>query len=271
MAHEHPSYLTPKLPKVPKPAKVKDPNERRGRKKKSGPALVVMEQNSTYADRPTIEDGKDTGFTYPVLRDYPRAAYERDMKTQHLGFKHFAKSHSLDALKLALSRDGSMKAQRFLAALIHPDNVDKDIADLAEQYKIGFGDLMALWRNDKLNEAIGNLFDAAPTVAAHTAIDAESTQTCCSRCDGAGVMKVNIREEFSWIQCVSCNGTGAVRKIGDAKSREYVFNATGITKMAAGMSVIVNTGAASSVESVIDEMEQAPAIPVTYQMEGNPD
>jgi len=203
---------------------------------------------------------KPTEYTYPV-QAMTQESYELEMRrpsaSAHLGFRHFLKTRKFDTLTLALSRSGSVKASQFLSKLINPKYKDVDIAVLAQKCGIGFGELMQIWRNDRLTEAMANMFEAAPTVAEHTAIDAQSTKVCCSRCDGAGVIKINKRDKHSWVQCINCSGSGSVRKAGDAKSRQYVFESTGIVKPSAGMSITVNTGTASSVDSVLDEMERA--------------
>jgi hypothetical protein len=215
-------------------------------------------------------NGKPTNYTYPV-EAMTRASYDNELlveqKSRHLGYAEFLKNRKLDALKLALARNASPKAEKFLKLLVNPKYRDADIADLAEKCGIGFGELMAVWRSDRLTEAMANLVDAAPVVAEHTALDAQSTQVCCSRCDGAGVMQINNRGEKEWVQCTTCVGTGYVRKIGDRASRQFMFEATGIVKASAGLNVTVNTGAASSVESVLDEMERAtnPYIDVTAE------
>ena len=219
---------------------------------------------SRFAERKCLNEksGEPTGIALPFVEP-TREQYQRDIKSNHIGIRAFVKQRGFETLKVALCNNGSRRALNFLAALMNPKYKESDIPRLAEKYGIGYGELMAIWRNDRLAEAVANLFDAAPTIAAHTARDAESTRTCCPRCDGSGRMKITRDDETSWVDCVSCDGTGAIRKIGDKDSRRFVFEGTGIVKTGGGVNVNINASAVTSVDSILDEMEQA--IPATFE------
>ena len=209
------------------------------------------------------ENGKSTGRTAYIQEMSPET-YKRESRS--ISYSNFLKSRSLDDVKLALARDEGPKATRFLQSLIDPKNKDVDIAVLAQIHGISFNDLLTIWRSDKLNEAFCHMFDGVPVVAQHTVKDAESVQVCCPRCDGGGTMKVQIDERTSkWISCVNCQGTGIIRKIGDAKARQQVLEATGILKSSSsGVTILNMNGAASAVESVLDDLERI-TIPVTVE------
>jgi hypothetical protein len=247
-----------KVPRAPKPPPVPKPEPDPLDPPKPDPLPKPSDYTGVpYKDKQLLnDDGTLSALTLPI-QPMTKNSYEREMmQTKHLGYKNFLANRSVDDLKLALSRSGAPKATQFLEALCHPKNIDVDIAVLAERYHIGFGELMAVWRNDKLVDAMDNILSTVPQVARDTALDAESSQTCCSRCDGAGVMRVQKGDDiFEWVKCISCKGIGAVRKAGDSRSRQYVFEATGMIKSAAGINVNITTGAASTVASVLEELD----------------
>ncbi len=179
----------------------------------------------------------------------------------------YLKSLDLDGLKTALAQDDSPRAVSFLAALADPTNEETDITILALENRISLQELMQIWRSAKHSEALGALFNGAPTIAAHAVEDAKSTKVCCPRCDGAGIMQVpaldakTLLPVQTWVRCTNCEGAGSIRKAGDTKSREYVLRATGLIKQDSGTSVtIVNQP--SAVESVIDELDRADVVDV---------
>ena len=107
--------------------------------------------------------------------------------------------------------------------------------------------------------ALGIAIDATVPITGDVVEDAKSTQVCCGRCDGAGSIRVALEAGYQWIECINCEGTGAVRKAGDQKAREYIYKATGFIKSES--SLTVNTHVTThSVESVIDELDRLPAV-----------
>lgn len=208
-----------------------------------------------YRDQPLIESREDPSFTLPIQEMTPEQYEQEKVYPGSAAYRRYIKSLDLDELKFALAHYDTPKAVAFLAALADPRNREVDIVAVAQKFKIGFNELMAVWRNSRLTRAMSELFDGAPAVARDTVEDARSTVACCPRCDGAGVIKVNRNEVQEWIECMNCEGTGTVRKTGDAKSRAYVFKATGLVKDAPNM-VINNNVGRSGVDSVLDDLER---------------
>jgi hypothetical protein len=216
------------------------------------------------------EEGTPTTLSLPV-RDMSRVSYSREMAAAscRVIFRKYIKTLPLEELKFALARNDSTKAVSFLASLTDPDNAGLDIADIAVYHGINLGDLMQIWRNDRLALAMSNLFDSLPPLTADAAEDARSVQVCCPRCDGAESVQVETPKGSKWIECPNCRGKGTVRKVGDQKARDHILRATGVIKPDTGMTV--NIGSTShNVESVLDELErlgEAPSIPVAFEKE----
>lgn len=223
-----------------------------------------------FVNQPMIDDdGRVSTITMPVKgANWQTIDRRASFSPQSCpALSDYLSSRDIRQLKIALSLSPSARGLRFLRAISDPTKADIDIVTLAEENDIGPIELMQIWRNYKLTTAFGNLIERTPEVAADTVEDAMSIKVCCGRCDGAGSIRVTRESGQEWITCVNCDGSGTVRKIGDAKSREYVFEATGIIKPTPTTNNFINGGITTNnitVESVIDELDRlSPVIPVT--------
>lgn len=188
---------------------------------------------------PVAED-RSTGFSMPVM------------------YLPWADTLPRTDLQEALIREDSTRALLFYEALSDPKRGDVPISVLAQQCGIRTRELIEIWRHHKQVEAIGIAITGSPEVARHTVEDAKSITICCTRCDGAGVVRVLRELGPEWIQCITCKGTGAVRRAGDAKSREWVLRAAGVIK-ADGSGVVINQNF-SRADSVLDELDRCAAV-----------
>ncbi len=212
------------------------------------------------------ENGKRTTLTIPVapitrLAPDPGRGMMPPTGHQDPVYAKFLESRDLDELKFALATSTAPKALAFLGDLIDPTKAATDITTLAKRRAIGLVEMMQIWRSHKLTSAMGVHIDGAPSVAADVVLDALSTIICCTRCDGAGVIRVTRHDVQEWIDCPHCQATGATRKPGDPKARDLVYQTVGFTKASGGVSVNIQHNT-SNVESVLDELERATAIPV---------
>lgn len=213
-------------------------------------------------DEPVYENGKPTDFTMPVLpftklvTDHDRGmmSYDGDNDPVYAGY---VASLPLEELKFALAREATPKANQFLAYIVDPNKARVPITSLAKLSGIGLPEMMQIWRSYKLVQALGVFINHAPAIAEHTAQDAMSYNACCPRCDGGGVMKVERYDKYEWLQCVQCQGTGIIRKMGDSKSRDQIFQATGILATRANVNVVTQIHQHHSAESIIDELDEA--------------
>src|SRR6185436_18223102 len=102
--------------------------------------------------------------------------------------------------------------------------------------------------------------EGGPKVAEDIVEDGRSTQVCCLRCDGFGIIerRADLNDRGEAVEalnktCPTCDGSGSVRKPGDPESRKLQFKATGIVDSKAAVN-INNTVNFPSMESVIDEI-----------------
>lgn len=228
---------------------------------KPGPELVPFD---AYKDKPVLnENGTPSALTMPVqkgsrLTRDPGRGMMPPTGPQDPTYSKFLERLDLDELKYALAHDSSPKVIAFLGALVDPRRKETDICTLAKQHSIGLTEMMQVWRSYKLTTAMGVHIEGAPAIAADVVIDARSIQVCCPRCDGAGMIRVTVKDVQTWKDCPQCEGTGATRKVGDAKSRDLVYQTIGFTK-SGGITVNTNVQTVTStVESVIDELERLP-------------
>ncbi len=229
--------------------------------KPPGPELVPFDP---YTDKPVHDEaGNPTTLTMPVqkgsrLTRDPGRGMMPPTGPQDPVYSKFLDRLDLDELKYALAHDSSPKVVAFLGALIDPRRKETDICTLAKQHSIGLTEMMQVWRSYKLTTAMGVHIEGAPAIAADVVIDARSYMVCCPRCDGAGMIRVQLQSGQEWKDCPQCGATGAVRKVGDAKSRDLVYQTIGFTK-SGGITVNTNVQTVTStVESVLDELDRLP-------------
>lgn len=234
------------------------------RKPKSPPPPPI--EFDPYTDKPVPDEtGSPTALTIPVqsgsrLTRDPGRGMMPPTGPQDPVYAKYLTSLDLDELKTALAQDSSPKVIAFLAALVDPRQKDADITTLAKHHSIGLTEMMQVWRSYKLTHAMGVHIDAAPAIALDVTLDARSIIICCPRCDGAGLIRVTRHDLAEWIDCPQCSATGAVRKVGDSKSRDLVYQTIGFTK-AGGFTVNNNIqNNSSTVESVLDELERLPPV-----------
>jgi Zn ribbon nucleic-acid-binding protein len=241
-----PSTQRKKMGRLPRPKKIPLSQQ------------VVVEPGK-LTERPILnDDGSASDLTLPI-EDMSYESYRHEMaqRGKIQMFNKLLATMPVEDLKFALANHNTQKAMNFLGALIDPRNIKRDIAELAVESRIGLGELMQIWRNDKLTVTLNEIFQAAPLVAKDVAKDAQTIDACCPRCDGAGEIQVARRKGQAWIECVNCKGKGTIRQVGDARSREHMLKATGVLKSDQAMSVVINNNrAASGPESVIEELEQ---------------
>lgn len=224
----------------------------------------------SHTDKPVRDDsGKLTTLTLPVqkgtrLTRDPGRGMMPPTGSLDPTYSRWLENRDLDELKMALAHDTSPKVMAFLAAIIDPRKMSTDICTLAKRHSIGLTEMIQIWRSYHLTSALTVHIESSPAIAADVVIDARSIKICCPRCDGAGMIRVTRKDVVDWLDCPQCEATGSVRKVGDAKARDLVYQTIGFTK-AGGLGVSVNiSNTSSTVESVIDELENlSPAIPVS--------
>ncbi len=198
----------------------------------------------------------------------------------------------LEDLRIALAQSGGEKALAFLADIIRHHKLNQKnapkLVTLAKRNGLSMDQIADIWKNYSVAKGLTMIASAAPQIANHTIGDALSTEIICPRCDGEGkierrprpdpecptcfglkkitkVITSALGEEVplqvdcprcnvsTWVGCKNCNEKGTVRKVGDAKSKEILFEALGVTK---SKQPAIQVNINHSVESVLDELDR---------------
>jgi hypothetical protein len=164
-------------------------------------------------------------------------------------------------LMKALHESKAPAAQKFLNLLADPVKKDDSISVLAKRAGLDPMDLALIYRNRYANLAMMNYFKGLPQMATDIVTDAFSIKGQCPECGGMGRFRpVSIPETESDEEvigeirsCPRCEGTGEIRKPGDADARRIVAEATGQIKSKSGVNVNIQQN--FGMESVIDDLE----------------
>lgn len=159
-------------------------------------------------------------------------------------------------LQEALVEDDTAESREFLTRLSDPLQMDLPISTLAQRSGIRVPRLMEIWRCHMKVAAMGVALARAPLVARDTVQDALTQIVCCTRCDGAGTMRIVTADGPSWITCKTCQGSGEIRKPGDAKSREWVLRAAGVIAAESSPVTIINNQQNTGAVSVLDDLDR---------------
>jgi len=110
---------------------------------------------------------------------------------------------------------------------VDPDEVDK------------------MWIDYNRRQGYVKVASHLPDIMEDVAEDARTRVSMCRNCDGLGRME----DQPEFPLCPICDGSGKVRKIGDHRSRELVFEAMKITSK----EPIVNINNSFSLEGLVGE------------------
>lgn len=218
-----------------------------------------------FEDKPVRNDKNEvTSLTMPVrkmarlARDPGRGMMPSSGALDPV-YCGYLESLPLDQLKFALAQQDTTKAMVFLTSLCDLTKSKIPITDLAKRAGIGLTEMMQIWRSHCHTAALGIAIEGTVPITGDLVEDAKSTLTCCTRCDGAGQMRIQLEDGYHWVPCINCDGSGATRRPGDSKSREYLYKATGFIKPDAGIQVHTHINT-HSVDSVLDELDRLPPV-----------
>jgi hypothetical protein len=243
---------------------------KRGRPKRLPPATPIAPA-SRFADPsptagPHISDAVD--FPWADV-NVPRQDGTSSTLSMPVQYVPWADQVSRQDVWNALLEDDTDRATAFARALVDPRYSDIPVSVLAGRYDIRVPDLMEIWRRHQRIAAVGKALERAPDIVADAAEDALSREVCCSRCDGAGMMRVQDSNGVDWRKCVNCKGTGTERKPGDTKSRDFVLRSAGVVDSDRPTTVVNVQMGADSVLDELDRLEQS-TVTVTAQPEPQP-
>lgn len=132
----------------------------------------------------------------------------------------------LEALQYSTDENG----QRLLAHLEDPRADKLGLRKLCADSRVSFPQLYAIFKDAAKAKAHAEALivqsDYLPSIMADTCKDALSRSGPCPFCEGSGQRR-NDRGEA--VHCYTCDGTGKLRKPGNAESRKLVFESAGLT------------------------------------------
>src|SRR5262244_206046 len=136
--------------------------------------------------------------------------------------RRFEENISRADLATALDRDGGDRAILLLEMLQDPRYQNQSLAMLCKKVGMSYLELFSLFRRLKLDEAMVRMLKHIPDIAEDTAIDAESKEEICWKCNGNCYVGRHSK------LCRACHGSGKIRKIGDIASRRLLFESVGL-------------------------------------------
>ena len=142
--------------------------------------------------------------------------------------RRFASTVSKEELGGMLAHSGDERAQRALEMLLDPAYSRFTLAKLCQRLGLSTLDLLELFRRHKLDMGIIEMSRRAPEIMADVAEDAKSRMEACKKCHGTGTVMDKNTEEMS--RCLHCSGKGQVRRPGDYRARNLMFQTLGLIK-----------------------------------------
>lgn len=206
------------------------------RPKKKPPKLVL--RRIPVTDRAVKRaDGSDSPITLPIQ------------------FVKAVDRFPRDVVREALIQDDTPRSLRLYDLLCDPKNEKLPVSELAMRCGIRVTEMMEIWRSHMRISALGSALKHVIDVTNDCARDARSVEVCCTRCDGAAMIRVTSMTGEEWITCPTCNGTRKEWRPGDRNARQYLLQMAGMIHAQTAPVVNVNLHN-SGVASVIDELEQ---------------
>jgi hypothetical protein len=130
-----------------------------------------------------------------------------------------------DGLKeVATWNSGDPRAQKLLALLDDPAYAQMGVKRLAAEAGIAYPDLVLMIREMTLQQGLLGMFSQLPNILADAAIEAQSGEMACPKCDGAA----RIEQKGEVLACPRCTGTGKIRTKADKDARNFVGEVAGI-------------------------------------------
>ena len=186
----------------------------------------------------------------PVAPPKPRSPARKDSLARRV-FNSIGREELLETLSVAQDE----RAGRLLELLLDPEYRNHTFGRLCERARLSATEVVDLFRKYKIDLGIVAMAKRAPEVMRDVAIDAQSKQSYCRRCDGTG----EVFDEDEERTCPACKGTGEVRTRGDEKARKLFFETFRLTgKKAPAVAIQQNFGRKEdSLEHLITLAEEA--------------
>lgn len=165
----------------------------------------------------------------------------------------FYESVPAKAFKEALDLSRDLKFEKLLALMSDPARAKDSFGNLCRLADITLNDLHDFWRNHQLHAGMIQMMNHVPKIMVDVAIDAESRNSACTRCDGVGrVIDISpINSKATERLCPVCGGTKEMRVVGDPRARDLIFESIGLTGKHQVVAIQQNFGLESELGDVL--------------------
>jgi hypothetical protein len=124
------------------------------------------------------------------------------------------------------------RVQNLLGRFLDPSIGKRSLPQLAKEVGLTYPQVLKLITQYRLDQGLLKMSAHVPKVLDDIGIDAQSTQVPCPTCQGEKVLRTIDRktgEVTDERACWCCDGTGKLRKVGDADSRKLMFETLQLT------------------------------------------
>jgi len=193
------------------------------------------------------------------------------------------KDHVFRRLQASLSREewlavfeGSEdeKARLLLAMMLDPSTRKRSLPQMAGAVGLSYAAVLQMVTRGRLEQGLLRMSEHVPQVLEDVAVDAKSREVTCQGCRGfkvdgvavVPVMEETVEEEgkrkilaqaldsegrLKWEKCLTCDGSGTLRKIGDSDARKLLFDTLKLTGQRGPLVAIQNNNGMPSMEDVV--------------------
>lgn len=190
-------------------------------------------------------------------------------------FRRLEHSMPRDEMAYIMECASDERAQRLMKVMVDPRYRKRTLPWMARECGLNYMDIVLLIKNHHIGDGTVRMSRHVPQAMEDVAVDSLSKQVTCGNCKGHledGVASVPVTEIVEdekskrsvvmhkldpdgapmWERCLVCDGVGTLRKVGDAKSRELLFETMGLTGRKGPLVVQqFNQGGGASMEDTV--------------------
>lgn len=201
-------------------------------------------------------------------------------------FRRLEASVPRDEWIQALGTSGDERAIHLMERMLDPNLGRASLPRLAADVGLTYAQALQIITKHRLGQGLLRMSAHVPQVLEDVAVDSKSREVTCGSCRGykvGGIAVVAITESVHdpdtkrnvvvqklddegrpmWERCLTCDGTGTLRKVGDADARKLLFETMKLTGRNAPLVVQQFNAAGASMEdavaSVADAIDVTPA------------
>lgn len=210
----------------------------------------------------------------PVTGDLKLVPRKSDISRDPI-FRRLEQSLDRDEFADILRSAPDERAKRLLAMVTNPKYIKWSLARMAMECGLSYAEVTMIIRAHHLGEGMLRMSAHAPKVMEDVAIDSMSREVTCAACKSHmedGVASVPVTESvydtqtkrqvvqqlqdaeghLRWERCLTCDGLGTLRKVGDADARKLMFDTLKLTGQRGPLVAIQNNnGGAPSMEDTV--------------------